>query len=153
MSLSTATSSLIPLSTFTTQLSSASTFSTSPSISTIYLPLTSPFYSPPECSSQFYEISSGSLIAFDPFYEVFISPSGPTCLPPQVTSSWQHDFDPVFYPTPVALGPAFACPDAYSTIATEPVNTLAVNSNTQSVLCCPSYVFSRCFAPISFLSA
>lgn len=100
---------------------------------TAFLPITTPWPAIQSCSSQIYGLADYRNIAFDPYYGLNISPNAPTpCLPPEVTASWNQ---PSGQLPRYALGPTFVCPGAYY-----PVSTNVINSETQQVLCCPSYV-------------
>ncbi len=105
---------------------------------TAWLPLSTPWPSIASCSAQIYAKNSGpgaTLLAYDPLYGQSIFPLASTqvpCLPPQVTSSWQQNSNPGIT---TLLGPMFVCPAAYSA-----VQTILINTTTQHILCCPSYV-------------
>jgi hypothetical protein len=71
-------------------------------------------------------------VVWDPFYGRGIVTDATTCHPPQVTTWWFQSSDALLY---TALGPTFACPEAYST-----VTTTVIESSVQQVYCCPSYV-------------
>ena len=103
---------------------------------TAWLPITTPWISIAACSDQIYAQRAGlggNLIAFDPLYGESIVPSAIPCLPAEVTSSWFQSNTAIT----TVLGPTFVCPGAYTA-----VETILVNSLTQQILCCPSYVFS-----------
>jgi hypothetical protein len=97
---------------------------------TAWLPLTTPWPSSSDCNTHVYaQNGDGTLIGWDPYFDLYVEPSSIHCLPPEVTSSWwQSNSDTV-----TLLGPSFACPSAYSAVQT---NLIA--SSTQHILCCPS---------------
>jgi hypothetical protein len=98
---------------------------------TAWLPLTTPWVSIAACSSQLYgEFGVGPVIAFDPYYGSVIASNQIPCLPPEATV-WYNQ--PADGKTLYLLGPTFVCPAAYY-----PAQTLAVNSGTQEILCCPT---------------
>ena len=103
---------------------------------TAWLPISTPWVSSSDCSTQIYAQRAGlggNLIAFDPLYGqkilLLLSISAIPCLPPEVTSSWYQSNAAVT----TLLGPIFTCPGAYSG-----VQTILINSFTRQTLCCPS---------------
>ena len=98
---------------------------------TIFLPVPSPYPYENGCSTNIYQFQSATFLAWDPIYGKSIS-AATSCFPPQVTSWWLQASDALIY---TALGPTFACPEAYSTVSTNVVAT-----SVEEVYCCPSYV-------------
>ena len=101
---------------------------------TSWLPLTTTFASNPACSNAIYSQVSGQLVAFDPLYAAVIDvPFSTQCLPFEGTMWWNQIPRAVGTTSIVSsLGP-IVCPEAYTTAF-----TLALESATTKVACCPS---------------
>lgn len=104
---------------------------------TAYLPVSTAWVSVEACSTQIYQAQDAFFIAFDPYYGQNIQTTlRIPCLPPEATSSWQQTNSA----TTTVLGPTFVCPSAYTSVLNR-----VVNSFTNQLLCCPSYVKSSPF--------
>jgi hypothetical protein len=117
---------------------SAATTETQDGTVTSFLPLSTPWSSISDCSSQIYQQPDGHLIAFDPYYRASISPSAVACFAPEITAWWSQQTQASGPPTPTVLGPEFVCPGLYT-----PAATGLVNSFTTQLFCCPSYVYLK----------
>ncbi|KAH8769060.1 hypothetical protein F5883DRAFT_553407 [Diaporthe sp. PMI_573] len=118
--------------TSTSMASVTSTILTVGGTPTIFLPLPTPYPSEEGCGTNIYQWMSTPpmFVVWDPFYGRGIVTDATTCHPPQVTTWWFQSSDALLY---TALGPTFACPEAYST-----VTTTVIESSVQQVYCCPS---------------
>ncbi|KAL1858186.1 hypothetical protein Daus18300_010068 [Diaporthe australafricana] len=98
---------------------------------TIFLPLPTPYPSGDGCGTNIYQLTATAptFLAWDPVYGQSVT-DATSCFPPQVTTWWLQASTALIY---TALGPTFACPEAYST-----VSTTLVESSVQEVYCCPS---------------
>lgn len=119
--------------TSTTMSSATSTVMTIGGTPTIFLPLPTPYPSENDCGTNIYQLKSTNptFLVWDPVYGQSVT-HATTCFPPQVTTWWLQSSGALLY---TALGPTFACPEAYST-----VSTTTIASSVQEVYCCPSYV-------------
>jgi hypothetical protein len=102
---------------------------------TSFLPVTSTFTAPDECSSTFVAHGtweSGAIAyAFDANYGLWVS-KGLRCNPPEFTVWWNQVWLGLTESTTMLLGP-IVCPSAYTT-----ATTTAINSESTLVGCCPS---------------
>ena len=114
---------------------SAATTETKDGTVTSFLPLSTPWSSISDCSSQIYQQLDGHLLAFDPYYRASISPSAVACFAPEITAWWNQQTQASGPLTLTALGPGFVCPGLYT-----PAATGLVHSVTTQLFCCPSYV-------------
>ncbi|KAJ0107743.1 hypothetical protein J7T55_000005 [Diaporthe amygdali] len=98
---------------------------------TIFLPLPTPYPSEEGCGTNVYQLTSTAptFLAWDPVYGQSVT-DATSCFPPQVTTWWLQSSSALIY---TALGPSFACPEAYSTVSTN-----YVASSVQEVYCCPT---------------
>lgn len=103
-------------------------------IPTVFLPLPTPYPSGDGCGTNIYQPSSAepTFLAWDPAYGKNFTDAA-SCIAPQVSAWWDQDTG--IFQLYTALGPTFACPEAYST-----VSTTVTASSVQAVYCCPSYV-------------
>lgn len=113
-----------------------STVSTIGGTPTIFYPLPTPYPSEAGCGTNIYQLTpdSPTFINWDPVYGSSVT-HATTCFPAQVTAWWLQISTAATY---TALGPTFACPEAYSTMST---NTIA--TSVQEVYCCPSYASNQ----------
>lgn len=120
----------------TTMTSVSSTVISVGGTPTIFLPLPTPYPSEEGCGTNVYQLTSTAptFLAWDPVYGQSVT-DATSCFPPQVTTWWLQSSSALIY---TALGPSFACPEAYSTVSTN-----YVASSVQEVYCCPTYVPSR----------
>lgn len=106
---------------------------------TTFLPLATPYPSKDGCDTNIYQLTSAAptFLAWDPAYGKSVTDAA-SCIPSYVSTWWFQDPDASYY---TALGPTFACPEAYSTVSTTAtVVTTGTASSVQKVYCCPSYV-------------
>ncbi|KAK3940796.1 hypothetical protein QBC46DRAFT_228942, partial [Diplogelasinospora grovesii] len=98
---------------------------------TVFLPLPTPWPSGENCGANIYRYIAtlDTYLAWDPVYGQHLATSATTCLLPQVTTWWLQPGSNLVY---TALGPTFACPQAYSTVTTS-----QVESSMEEVYCCP----------------
>uniref|UniRef100_A0A093UZN3 Kinesin light chain n=1 Tax=Talaromyces marneffei PM1 TaxID=1077442 RepID=A0A093UZN3_TALMA len=95
-----------------------------------YLPLTTAWSAPAECSSLFLD-TNGHLYLNAPEYHNGVSGS-PECVPPEVSVWWYQSLNPAS-PTETLLGGYdFACPEAYTTAF------FFLVGSTSTIGCCPS---------------
>lgn len=100
---------------------------------TIFVPMATPYPSGDGCGTNIYQLASAepTFLAWDPAYGKSVTDAA-SCIPTQVSTWWFQDPDALLY---TAIGPTFACPEAYSTVL-----TTVTASSVQKVYCCPSYV-------------
>lgn len=97
-----------------------------------YLPLTTAWSAPAECSSLFLD-TAGYIFLNAPEYHNGVVGS-PECVPPEVSIWWYQSLNPAS-PTEILLGGYdFACPEAYTTVFSYYADS------TSTIGCCPSYV-------------
>jgi hypothetical protein len=94
-----------------------------------FLPVPTPWPSSSGCASYIYEQCDGDFLGWDPWISTAI-PSASSCFPPELVAWW---FQPLEAATYTQLGPTFACPEAYATVATS-----VLDVGTTQVFCCPS---------------
>lgn len=107
------------------------TISTLAGTPTIFYPLPTAYPSEDGCGTNIYQLTADTptFMVWDPVYGSSVS-HATSCFPPQVTTWWLQVSTAATY---TALGPTFACPEAYSTMST---NTVA--TSVEEVYCCPS---------------
>lgn len=99
---------------------------------TSYLPLTTAWSAPAQCSSLFLE-SGGNLLLNAPEYQNDVA-GAPGCMPPQISPWWYQSLNAASPTVTLLGGYDFLCPEAYTTAF-----SWAVDSTT-TIGCCPSYV-------------
>jgi hypothetical protein len=107
---------------------------------TSYLPLSTAWSAPDDCSSLFLSnvLSPNQLYLNDPKYPNVVV-GAPSCLPPQL-STWWYNTPNTVSPTVYSLGGySFFCPDLYTTVYSTAI------SLTTTIGCCPSYVTNLFF--------
>lgn len=113
-----------------------STVSTIGGTPTIFYPLPTPYPSEDGCGTNVYQLTpdSPTFINWDPIHGSSVT-HATTCFPTQVTAWWLQVSTAATY---TALGPTFACPEAYLTMSTNTIET-----SVQEVYCCPSYASTQ----------
>jgi len=96
---------------------------------TSWMPVTTAFAAPANCSSIIWGAHAPWLAVNDPGYGLSVDP-GLTCLPPPATTWWEQNNTA----TAFSIGPTIVCPQAYTTATT------SVNDSSTFVACCPSWV-------------
>ncbi|KAH8696151.1 hypothetical protein BGW36DRAFT_428171 [Talaromyces proteolyticus] len=97
---------------------------------TSYLPLTSAWSAPAQCSSLFLK-AGDNLFLNSPQYDQVV-PGAPECNPPELSPWWYQSLDTAS-PTATLLGGyEFVCPAAYTTVFSW------VTAETTTIGCCPS---------------
>jgi hypothetical protein len=102
----------------------------------LFHPMPTPWPAAEGCENYIYRQSRERwILAWDPAYTSFGGTGPASCIPPQQRQWWNQANDAA---PSIALGPTFACPEAYSAV----YSTLESDSATQThfTYCCPPYV-------------
>ncbi|CZR67976.1 uncharacterized protein PAC_17875 [Phialocephala subalpina] len=98
---------------------------------TSYLPLTTAWSAPAQCSSLFLD-SGGNLYLNAPEYQNDM-PRAPACMPPQISPWWYQSLNTASPTVTLLGGYDFLCPEAYTTVFSSVVDS------TTTIGCCPSF--------------